>query len=71
MFDMEYTFEQEMLRHKGLSFTSWQKIFVFCKKINDQWIFLRYVYRRIPAKSMNSKHRYDYAVNNIELISKT
>jgi len=71
MFDIEYTFAQGMADLKGLKFTSWQKTFIFCKKINDQWIFFRYVYRRIPAKSMNYESMYDYAINDMELIYKT
>ena len=68
---MDYILTQGMLNLCGLQFTPWHRIFVLCKKINGQWIFFKHVHRRIPATSMNYSHMYDYAVNDIELLSKT
>lgn len=74
MFGMSDDLWKEMHRAKGLQYTPWQEKFIFLKKINDEWIFLRHVHVRHELFFTGTGVLYigeDYALNELELLLKT
>jgi hypothetical protein len=73
MFGMVEEFGGEMDSMKntysGRQYGPWQKEFVWCRKINDKWVFFRQVHKRYSYYTTNVPA--DYAIDDLELIRKT
>lgn len=67
IWDLELTMTDAMLRLKGQDYTPWERKFIFLKKINEQWVFCRSVYRR---REVGVYDHYDWAVNDLETLQK-
>lgn len=67
MWDLEISMSDAMMRLKGYDYTPWERKFIFLKKINNQWVFLRRVYRR---RELGVYDEYDWAVNDLEVLQK-
>lgn len=64
-----------MMRIQGLHCTPWRRKFIFLRKINGEWVFLRHVHMRheilVDSKRKGHYIGEDYAINDLELIQKT
>lgn len=66
---------KEMWKEKGLQYSDWHRKFIFIRKINDQWVFFRYVHFRHEVYLGKSGGGHyigeDYAINEFELLAKS
>jgi hypothetical protein len=60
-----------LLKLQGHDRTAWERKFIWFKKINDRWIFMRFVWRRINLVDRANHIQYEYATNDLELIAES